>query len=350
MKRSLLVLGILMGVIFLSFNCTELKKELPAFISGNGSIHNQDWGISASAGFHGKFLKANDWNVNPCASCHGADFTGGSSGVSCRDCHESFPHSHDFEESNGHPAFMRANGYPLTSCKLCHGSSYEGGSVVTEGCTDCHSNPGGPEACNTCHGNFDAAGNDTISWAPPRALSGSMLETYAGVGAHQAHLTDTTISKVVKCTQCHHMPSTFSDGGHNNGTVDVMFDTTLAARYSANHTFNPAPSFDNSSAKCNNTFCHGNWKVRKATANSSYTFAFSDTIMVGTAFAPTFTGGSSQTACGTCHGLPPTGHTTATLATCGGCHSGIVNSSGVIVKKDKHLNGKINVFNAEIDF
>jgi hypothetical protein len=353
MKQSLIVIAILIGVILLSFNCTDLKKDLSPFTSGNGSIHNQDWGISASAGFHGKYLKANDWNVSPCASCHGAAFDGGSSGVSCRDCHESFPHSHDFDESNGHPAYMKANGFPLSSCKLCHGSSYAGGSVVTEGCTECHSNPSGPEACNTCHGNFDAAGNDTISWAPPRALNGSTFETYAGVGAHQAHLTDTTISKVVKCTQCHHVPSMFSASGHLNGTVEIVFDTSLAARYSANHTFNPAPSFDNSTAKCNNTFCHGNWKLRKADAHPSRSFAFSDSVMTGAAYAPTFTGGSSEASCGSCHGLPPSGHINVSRTSCGsggGCHTGIVNSSGNIVDKVKHMNGKINIGINEFDF
>ena len=168
--------------------------------------HKAGWMNTDSANYHGKYLKANDWHVNECAPCHGANFDGGTSGKSCRTCHQSFPHANGFDETGGHPVYMRTNGFSLASCRLCHGSSYSGGSVVETSCSssECHTTANGPEACNTCHGDFNGTG--FLSAAPPKNVSGDTSTTIRGVGAHQAHLTDTTISRVIKCIQCHQVP------------------------------------------------------------------------------------------------------------------------------------------------
>ena len=53
----------------------------------------------------------------------------------------------------------------------------------------------------------------------------------------------------------------------------------------------------------------------------------------------------SEVVCGTCHGLPPIGHTNfGGLNTCANCHIGVVNAQGQIIDKTKHMNGVKNVF------
>lgn len=51
-----------------------------------------------------------------------------------------------------HGAALSAAGYPLADCRRCHGDDYHGGSSRVS-CNDggCH-DQGGPESCSTCHG------------------------------------------------------------------------------------------------------------------------------------------------------------------------------------------------------
>ena len=110
-------------------------------------------------------------------------------------------------------------------------------------------------------------------------------------------------------------------------------------------------SYDGSILKCNNTFCHGNWRVRRATSPFGSIF-FSDSVMTGGNFSPVWTKGSADATCGSCHGLPPPGHAPQTLSECALCHVGVVDGAGAIVEytKLKHINGKISVFGFERPF
>jgi hypothetical protein len=78
-------------------------------------------------------------------------------------------------------------------------------------------------------------------------------------------------------------------------------------------------------------------------------------VMGGGNASPIWTGGSSQYACGTCHGLPPKGHLLVTPGTCGICHTNpngnpIVDHDGNIIDPARHINGKINVYGSEYGF
>ena len=398
--RTILFWFLAFAFILLSMSCSELKKNLPAASDGNLSIHDAGWIVEDSPNFHGQYLKVDDyefsdckpchganlaggtsgisckkchasfphnsgwtvidstnyhgrylkskgWNVSECQACHGMNYDGGTSGVSCRQCHSSYPHPADFDESNGHPVYMRTNGFPLDQCKLCHGSNYSGGSVVTISCRECHDNPAGPEQCNTCHGNF--SGVDLLSSAPPMSIDGDTSTTVRGVGAHQKHLISGSLGNSVKCQECHTVPSRVSDAGHIDSpfNVTVAFNDTLAKLVSADGVYNP--QYQKSILKCDNTFCHGNWKMRKL--SSTRQFAYADSIMVGAKYSPLWTGGSDEAACGlTCHLLPPAGHLSATITTCYGCHSGVIDNTGLIIDRSKHINGKINVFGSESEF
>ena len=330
--------------------------------------HNTDWTSPVAPNSHGRFLKAKSWDNQNCAGCHGATFTGGNTGVSCLTCHPTYPHSVTFPPPGYHPAYLTANGFPLTQCQQCHGTSYTGGAVVNVSCSNpnpgipglkCHVNPDNsaksPESCNTCHGDISASASLVSSWAPPRTIAGDTARTVRGVGAHQAHF-ETDFAQQVQCQECHTVPASVSAAGHIDAQpyrATVGFNGPLGRLVTGNGTYVPNPSYDGVANTCSNTYCHGNWRARKAT--SSYMYMYADSVMRGENASPIWTGGSSQYACGTCHGLPPKGHWSVTPGTCGVCHTNqsglpIVDANGNIVDPSKHINGKINVFGTEYGF
>ncbi len=71
-----------------------------------------------------------------CAGCHGENFLGGISEVSCYTCHSAFPHIPD------HKQFTKSKNIKLDQAKnlcatSCHGFKFEGRSVVKKTETDC---------------------------------------------------------------------------------------------------------------------------------------------------------------------------------------------------------------------
>lgn len=407
MKTINLFLTVILIAVLIS-SCSKLKKELPEPTSPT-LLHSAEWSDTARSGFHGKYLKENKWKLADCIQCHGSNFDGGTSNVSCYNCHKAYPHKSGWlikSSMNYHGLFMKNESWSPASCKACHGSDlqggntnvkcaschesfphntgwvqttnanfhgkylkteswelfqctgchgngYDGGSVTNVSCmtSECHVDAGeqkkSPEACNTCHGVFRGQANLITTWAPPKSVNGDTATSFRGVGAHQKHLTTGTFGKTVKCSECHSVPiQTFMSGHLDNDLPgEVVMNDTLARLITANGLLVPNPIFSSSTLSCQNSYCHGNWRLRRATSTAQ--FAYADTIMVGANYSPLWTGGSPQATCGSCHALPPTGHITATRTTCVNCHTGIVNSSGVIIDKEKHINGKINVFGSE---
>ena len=314
--------------------------------------HKAGWMNTDSANYHGKYLKANDWHVNECAPCHGANFDGGTSGKSCRTCHQSFPHADGFDETGGHLVYMRTNGFPLASCRLCHGSSYSGGSVVETSCSssECHTTANGPEACNTCHGDFNGTG--FLSAAPPKNVSGDTSTTIRGVGAHQNHLITGVTGKSVKCQECHTVPADVSALGHIDipFNIQVMFNDTLASLKTSGGIIIPTPTYNSADLSCSNLYCHG-YFVNGNLSNS-----------------PTWNKvDGTQAACGTCHGNPTAGnplpagthYTGDFFKNCALCHyTGSVpvaqynsgTNTWVIVDRPRHVNGKLSRGGTEVIF
>jgi predicted CxxxxCH...CXXCH cytochrome family protein len=116
----------------------------------------------------------------------------------------------------------------------------------------------------------------------------------------------------------------------------------------AGGTFVTHPLYNTSTGGCAATYCHGNWMRRKANASSKG--MFTDTVMVGNAFAPKWTNGAVDGACGTCHDIPPKGHLAVDITSCAACHGEVVDGTGKIIDKSKHINGKINVGGLELPF
>ena len=88
------------------------------------SIHPSGILDSTSPNFHVTLLRQNNWGFALCASCHGSDFSGGTSGVSCLSCHAAGP----------------------TACVTCHGngpttnahSEHANTTLTTVTCAECH--------------------------------------------------------------------------------------------------------------------------------------------------------------------------------------------------------------------
>ena len=295
--RSALCAVVIVGVVAAWSGCADLKNSLPTPTYG---FHEKGWTDSSSTNFHGSTIRNAAWDMRSCKRCHGAQYDGGTARVSCRTC---------------------------------------------------HTQPAGPEACTTCHG--------SVNPAPPKALDGSWAETLKGVGAHQEHLMATdSLSSQVKCSECHSVPQAVYAAGHLDvpAAGRVVFNDTLANLVTAGGSYVPHPAYDAANLRCNNTYCHGAWRLERSSQPAAFRFAFSDSVMSGANYAPRWTAGEQGDSCGSCHGLPPAGHV-QTLpggpiqrTTCYQCHSQTVDQAGNILDRSKHVNGKINAFDRELHF
>ena len=362
----------LKSVSFSSKNCQQCHA--PNYQGGTSGVscfkchtqypHQTGWLDTTAANFHGVSLKTVGFNLQSCQTCHAQNFQGGTSGVSCYGCHTLYPHAPGWTQPSSalfHGAEIMAAQWNMDGCKTCHGTNYNGiatGSNVgcmSSGChVDANGNQKSPEACNTCHGTFTGSANDVASWAPPRSITGDSSTTSRGVGAHQGHLR-ATFGKTLKCQECHNVPTQVFAAGHlNSGPATVHMGDTLANLVTAQGTFVPNPSYDANAVQCSNTYCHGNWQVTKASAPADRQYIYTDSVISGNNYTPKWTGGASEAACGSCHGLPPKGHIgPLPLSSCGGaggCHQGIVDASGNIIDPAKHINGKIDLMGSERNF
>jgi len=237
-----------------------------------------------------------------------------------------------------------APGGGLPSCLACHsvGATPYGSAdgQTTSSCNDCHASTGQASwlsNCTFCHGDASRtpilAGTDPLlDAAPPRGVEGESLPSQPAVGAHQAHVnpsSDTALTLPLACSACHNPFPPASP--HPSGATALVAFGALA------RTGGAAPSYDPVMG-CAATYCHGNYAPG------------------GNNATPTWTGGSDQAACGTCHGLPPaTGRVVSiggppfTLHVlhadvgleCGNCHPGYGFSNGP-VNLALHVNGVVD--------
>lgn len=280
MKNFILIASIIFAGLLIS-SCSDIREDLPE--SPELTMHKDGFTNPTSPNFHGNVIRNASWDMSSCKQCHAADYTGGTTGSSC---------------------------------------------------FTCHSQSTGPEACNTCHGDY----SDPIKISPPRSLDGSILTTSPGVGAHIIHLFDNDLGKQIECNTCHSVPTSFSSAEHldSDGKAELIFGN-LAIHQNVN------PVYDFSSNKCSNSYCHGNFVFYKD--SSAFASFYTAPTMRGNNFSAKWNQvDGTQTECGSCHGLPPIGHIAATLNSCVNCHSGVVNAQGEIINPVKHINGVKNTF------
>ncbi|MBT8377957.1 MAG: hypothetical protein KJN64_01865 [Ignavibacteria bacterium] len=275
---------LLLIIILLFGACSKLNDNVPAAPEVN--LHKEGILNPASKNFHGTLIKNLMWDMRGCQQCHAADYSGG---------------------------------------------------IVESSCLTCHTQPEGPEACNTCHGDF----SDPAKIAPPRDTEKNTSTDSVGVGAHVKHLYDNQIGKDIPCETCHKVPQQVYEAGHVDTELpaEIIFGDKAIINLGINS------SYDATTATCSNTYCHGNWEFfRDSSANQ---FAYNSDRMIGNNQSVVWNVvDGTQAGCGSCHNLPPDGHSNAQISACGGCHSGIVDVNGEIVDslRYKHINGEINVF------
>ena len=129
--KNILLFSMLM---FFLVGCTEL---------GEPPMHPSDWTDPKSEDSH--MAKIAVTGIEGCKDCHGGlekhDYFGGTSGVSCYECHSSGPSGHpDYNLWMGTPTSSDFHGNDNSSrCAACHGSFTDiSGGLVGVSCYTCH--------------------------------------------------------------------------------------------------------------------------------------------------------------------------------------------------------------------
>lgn len=320
-------------------SCTTCHATIDVHKSG---INDQN-----SSNFHGKYPLTNGFT--PCKTCHGDNFQGGTNGVACTTCHGSITvHKTgitDKNSSNFHGKFLKADNWNISKCSSCHGSNFAGGTQSpTCKTSGCHTSAQGPAACNTCHGDF----NNPSQISPPRDLNGNTSTSSPGVGAHVKHLSAFANGISLACSECHSVPAEVNATGHlgSDGRAELSFGAFTNKL--------GGTSYDFGTNKCANTYCHGNFEFKKSDASSVSQNQYTADKMVGNKRAPQWNLlDGSEVKCSSCHGKSdtdpsPIGHVSYTIDQCVWCHSTVVDASGTIIDKSRHINGKANVFGTKI--
>ncbi len=100
--------------------------------------HPFGWANPGASFFHGAEVASA--GPEPCALCHGADYLGGWSEVSCSRCHAGGPSGHPDGWLNSASASFHGRRAALdgvTSCARCHGLPPSDGTSGVS-CADCH--------------------------------------------------------------------------------------------------------------------------------------------------------------------------------------------------------------------
>jgi len=347
------------SIIFAIYNigCSELNTDIPSVPKLN--THGDSLYNPTSPNYHPKTIASSPNGMYDCQECHAADFSGGVTGVGCNtpNCHPSI-NVHvagiiDPVSANFHGKYIKNIQWDMTSCQNCHGAKYDGGdfkyadgSPLSPTCLDCHTYPGGPENCTTCHGS-------STSNAPPKDLNGNTATTERGVGAHQVHLKGSGNGRNLTCTECHDVPGGYTTPGHvlddldpraevfmNNPRANLITNDPSTSEYDPGlELFVPSPAYNRNDLSCSNTYCHGYFKNGNLDNKPVWT-------------------NPATSACGSCHGngsnplpkIPSQGGTHPANSNCNVCHGGVVDANYKIINLSKHIDGLLNLFGNDIKY
>jgi len=273
------------GVLLTLSACSELRDDLPAVSNASLKVHPDGWTQTTAATFHGNTIRENNWDMHSCQTCHGAEYRGGTSGVSCRTCHTA---------------------------------------------------AAGPENCSTCHGG--------VNNAPPRDIAKNTEVTARGVGAHQTHVLGTSRARQVSCLECHNVPGGVYDAGHVDtpSPAEVEFTGTLSSKATAGTT----PAYNAETLACSNTYCHGNFKNGNTNYTLVWNAGSISAAACGTCHGDPSKPTNAEKSLPKTSAL---GGTHPNNLACANCHGDVVNASIQIIDPLKHMNGKLNVFGGERD-
>ena len=183
------ILALFPVIILLANGCTDpLEDGLSGSASNNIAYHPAGWEDNPQHGI--------DYSANPqnCEACHGENLEGGSSGISCVDCHHSrdYPYYYHDGVSGG------ATHIVMDGCDGCHGNDFTGGL-------------GGPSCSTaTCHIDRGTCSNPGCH----QTLQSHPVHTVANSKGPAAMACDGT---------CHHTNpldyNQFADGNDLNSTT-----------------------------------------------------------------------------------------------------------------------------------
>ncbi|MBU1651886.1 CxxxxCH/CxxCH domain-containing protein [bacterium] len=139
-------------------------------------------------------LLAATWLIWSCETTLDEDWSGFGSTV-----HFPAPYEGD------HVGYLNADPAALTGCQSCHGADYDGGTSGVS-CLACHESNGVSFDCNQCHGNASGDPDDPLNWVPQDDED-----------PHLTHLTGGDNSKSVDCNTCHEIPESWLSAGHLDG-------------------------------------------------------------------------------------------------------------------------------------
>ncbi len=169
----------------------------------------------------------------------------------------------------------------------------------------------GDRACTRCHGDPSREGTVEQRAAPPFDRFGNTGTQFRGVGAHERHLLAGPTHAAIACTECHRIPTTAQDDGHNVGITAFEFGPLAKGDGGI------VAAWDAKTLRCTNA-CHQGESTQ------------------WTAQHP------QELTCGTCHTLPPKApHPQA--GNCAVCHADVVAADGGIIAPELHVNGSVQV-------
>ncbi len=158
------------------------------------------------------------------------------------------PHPTGWSDPTAHGYAANAQG--LAVCEPCHGTDFNGGSSGVS-CNACHGSTAWQTSCTFCHGDATRAAttlDPQLPAAPPAGTQGQLATSALAVGAHQQHLTAGALAPAFACTECHAIPGSLA---HVNGQPPAMTWGPLATAGGA------SPSWDRAGTQSCSNYCHG---------------------------------------------------------------------------------------------
>ena len=396
---------VLIVAAILALSCSEEREREDACTDCDG-VHPAGILDPESEDFHGRELARRDWNFALCAGCHGQEFDGGKSGVSCLACHQegvtACSACHDAEpETAAHPTHIARY-----ECAECHevperwdaeGHILRGGvadsapAEVTFGqaarsrpdFADSADEPSYDPDTGTCSGAYchgDALGDPAAS-NPRPVWTGGADQAECGSchgvppSSHGADLA---------CTTCHP-----ASAGHIDGELAVGTSPGCSGCHGSPQS--PAPPRDLAGNRSNDVIgvgahtshrtnplelrgpvpCAACHQVPAETTSAGHidTPLPAEVVLAGggdwrrsDATCRTWCHGSSepvwtrvgegQVFCGSCHGTPPSGtphEPDMQLTDCVSCHPSTVDASGLILRSgppgaetSEHMDGTVD--------
>jgi len=139
---SIRIIFCILSLAFITLSCGSGAYE-PEQNTSQDDLTNETTGsiYPHAAGFaepdsHGQYTLAH--NIQSCEACHGNDYQGGTSLVSCLECHPPYPHRQGWNEPDQHGVDALAQEGGIANCAItCHGEDFLGKGDATS-CYDCH--------------------------------------------------------------------------------------------------------------------------------------------------------------------------------------------------------------------